>query len=156
MNPNNDLFNNLKKLGLTLPEPSIPGGNYQSLTIRGQIIYLSIQFPIVNGKNLFLGKLGQNISTQEGYQAMQLCGLNLLAQIYHKVGFDHFLGFNHLDIYYRGSEGWDDGPIVANGASDLLVNSLGKPGLHSRSIFGVQNLPRDFCVGLSGSASLKM
>lgn len=67
------LFEKLAQLGLKLPDPTLPGGNYLSINIRGQIIYLSIQFPILNSKHQFLGRLGQNISTEEGYEAMQLC-----------------------------------------------------------------------------------
>mgnify|MGYP003668341513 FL=1 len=94
------------------------------------------------------------MSTEEGYRAMELCALNVLAQINSKVGFDRLVGLNHIDIYFQAGENWDESPKVANGASDLFVNVLEEKGLHSRAIFGVQSLPRNFSVGLTASFTL--
>lgn len=145
----------LDKLGLSLPEPSKPGGNYTSVNVRGRIAYVAIQFPIHNGAFHYLGRLGANLSTEEGYKAMEMAALNVLAQIDAKVGFDKVEGLNHIDTYYQVAEDWDDMPKVANGASDLFVNILENKGQHSRALFGVQKLPRDFCVGLTASFTLK-
>lgn len=146
---------NLKKHELTLPKPPAPGGAYMSVNIRGNIAYIAIQFPIVDGALRFQGRLGQDLSTEEGYQAMQLCALNVLAQINEKVGFDNLLGINHLDAYFQSVSDWDEAPEVVNGASDLFVKILGEKGNHSRAIFGVDRLPRNFCVGLTCSITLK-
>ncbi|HAS46117.1 MAG TPA: RidA family protein [Microscillaceae bacterium] len=146
---------NLKKHNLELPEPSTPGGSYMSVNIRGNIAYIAIQFPIVNGEFKFQGRLGQDFSTEQGYEAMQLCALNVLAQINEKVGFDNILGLNHIDAYFQATPEWDDSPEVVNGASDLFVKILGEKGNHSRAIFGVERLPRNFCVGLTCSFTLK-
>ena len=72
---------NIKKLGLELPNPSTPGGSYVSVNVRGKIAYIAIQFPILNEEYLYQGRLGNEISTEKGYKAMQLCALNVLAQI---------------------------------------------------------------------------
>ncbi|OJJ14502.1 hypothetical protein BKI52_42755 [marine bacterium AO1-C] len=146
---------NLKKHNLQLPEPSTPGGTYTSVNIRDNIAYVAIQFPIENGEFKFQGRLGKHFSTEEGYQAMQLCTLNVLAQIHKKVGFDNILGLNHLDAYFQAAPDWDDSPQVVNGASDLFVKILEEKGNHSRAIFGVERLPRDFCVGLTCTFTLK-
>lgn len=148
------LKNKLINLGLELPTLSIPGGSYESVNIRGNIAYVAIQFPISNGNYLFQGKLGGNITTPEGHQAMQLCALNILAQIHHKIGFEQIEGLNHLDAYYRATEEWDEAPKVVDGASELFVNALGAKGKHSRAIFGVAHLPRQFSVGLTASFTL--
>ena len=85
---------------------------------------------------------------------MQLCALNVIAQVHHKIGFEKVEGLNHIDAYYCSANDWDDSPKIVNGASDLFVNVLGEKGVHSRSIFGVENLPRQFCVGLKSTFTL--
>lgn len=144
----------LEQLGLSLPEPPKPGGNYVSVNIRGQIAYLAIQFPFKNGQTYYQGKLGGVISIEDGYKAMELCALNVLAQINKHVGFDRVLGLNHFDAYYQAETDFDSAPKVVNGASDLFVNVLGEKGMHSRAIFGVAKLSRNFCVGLTSSFTL--
>lgn len=146
---------NLKKLGHTLPNSSTPGGSYVSVNVRGNIAYVAIQFPILNEEYLYQGRLGDDLSTEEGYKAMELCALNVLSQINEKVGFEKVLGLNHIDAYFQSGENWDDSPKVVNGASDLFVNVLEERGKHSRAIFGVEKLPRNFSVGLTASFTLK-
>ncbi len=146
---------NLKKLGLGLPEVSTPGGSYVSVNVRGNIAYIAIQFPILNGEYKYLGRLGDDVSTEEGYKAMELCALNVLAQVDQKIGFDRIIGLNHIDAYFQSAEDWDDSPIVVNGASDLFVSVLEEKGKHSRAIFGVERLPRNFSVGLTTSFTIK-
>ena len=148
------LTEKLSELGLELPEVSTPGGNYLSVNVRGNIAFVAIQFPIKNGEFFYQGRLGQEITTNDGYQAMQLCALNVIAQIERKVGFEKIMGLNHIDAYFQAADRWDDAPQVVNGASDLFVNVLGNQGLHSRAIFGVDKLPRNFSVGLTSSFTL--
>lgn len=145
------LIERLKALSLQLPEVSTPGGNYVSVNIRANIAYVAIQFPILNQQFLYQGCLGQDLTTEDGYKALQLAALNVVAQVERNVGLDRIAGLNHLDIYYCATDSWDDGPIVANGASDLFVHLLGDKGIHTRSLFGVQHLPRRFCVGLTAT-----
>ena len=141
-------------MGIELPKVSDPGGNYVSVNNRGNIAYVAIQFPIENDIYYYQGRLGEEISTIEGYKAMQLCGLNVLAQIDSEKGFDNIVGLNHIDGYFQSSENWDESPEVVNGASDLFVNILGNKGLHTRAIFGVDKLPRNFSVGLTSSFTI--
>ena len=146
---------NLKKLNLELPEVSTPGGSYVSVNIRKNIAYIAIQFPILNQQYHYQGRLGKEISTEEGYKAMELCALNVLSQVENKVGFDNIIGLNHVDAYFQSEPDWDDSPIVVNGASDLFVKVLGEKGKHSRAIFGVEKLPRNFSVGLTATFTIK-
>ncbi|NOQ71523.1 MAG: RidA family protein [Crocinitomix sp.] len=150
MNP----IENLKELGLELPETSEPGGNYVSVNIRKDIAYIAIQFPILNGDFLYQGRLGETLTTQDGYNAMKLCALNVLAQIEKKIGFSRIVGLNHIDAYFQAGEDWDESPKVVNGASDLFVKILAEKGIHSRAIFGVHKLPRNFSVGLTTSFTI--
>lgn len=145
----------LTELGHTLPGASTPGGSYVSVNVRNNIAYVAIQFPILNGNYHFQGRLGEDLNTDDGYNAMQMCALNVLSQIHHKVGFGQVLGLNHIDAYYRGSTTWDDAPKIVDGASELFVGVLGESGQHTRAIFGVEHLPRNFSVGLTTSFTLK-
>lgn len=145
----------LKEHGLTLPNVSTPGGSYVSVNVRENIAYIAIQFPILNEKYHYQGRLGNELTTEEGYKAMELCALNVLAQVNKKIGFDKIVGLNHMDAYFQSGQDWDDSPIVANGASDLFVKVLEEKGKHTRAIFGVEKLPRNFCVGITASFTIK-
>ncbi len=145
---------NLRSMNLELPKPSVPGGAYTSVNVRGQIAYVAIQFPIINQDYQYQGVLGQEWKTEDGYKAMQVCALNILAQINAKVGMERIEGLNHIDAYYRSVPEWDEAPAVVDGASELFVKVLGDKGMHSRAIFGVQHLPRNFSVGLTSSFTL--
>ena len=144
----------LKELGLMLPDVSRPGGSYVSVNIRGNIAYIAIQFPILNQEYRFQGRLGNEVSTEDGYKAMELCALNVLAQMHEKIGLDRVIGLNHIDAYFQSGMDWDDSPIVVNGASDLFVKVLEEKGTHSRAIFGVDKLPRNFSVGLTATVTI--
>lgn len=146
---------NLNYLGIKLPEASTPGGSYVSVNVRENIAYIAIQFPILNGDYFYQGRLGKEITTEQGYKAMELCALNVLAQVESKVGFNKIIGLNHIDVYFQSGTDWDDSPIVANGASDLFVKVLEEKGQHSRAIFGVEKLPRNFSVGLTATLTIK-
>lgn len=146
---------NLAKLGLELPNTSTPGGSYVSVNIRKDIAYIAIQFPILNEEYKYQGRLGNDISTQDGFKAMELCALNVLAQVDKKIGFDYIIGLNHIDAYFQAGTDWDDSPIVVNGASELFVKVLEEKGRHSRAIFGVEKLPRNFSVGLTASFTIE-
>lgn len=149
------LEENLNKHRLALPELSKAGGSYESLNIRGNIAYVAIQFPILNGACLYQGRIGKDLSTKEGYQAMELCALNVLSHVKHHIGFENLEGLNHIDAYYQAAEGWDDAPLVVNGASDLFLKVLEDKGKHSRAIVGAHQLARNFSVGLCASFTLK-
>ena len=77
---------------------------------------------------------------------MQLCAVNVIAQINSKVGFEKVMRLDHIDAYFQAADQWDDAPQVVNRASDLFVNALGEKGVHSRAIFGVDKLPRNFSI----------
>lgn len=143
-----------KEAGLKLPNPSTPGGNYSSFNIRGNTAYIAIQFPIKDGNFLYQGRLGASLNAQEGYAAMQLCAMNVVAQINKHLSLSQLEGMNHLDIYYQSTDYWDEGPYVANGASDIFMELLGDKGEHTRSIVGVHSLPRNFSVGLTATATI--
>lgn len=150
------ILQQLKEIGVVPGNMPKPGGAYASVNCRGNIAYVAIQFPIKGDSFLFTGRLGKELTTPEGYNAAQLCAANAILQINHYAGLEKVEGLNHMDLYYQGDEMWDDGPVVANGASEFFNRALGEEGgRHTRAIFGVQALPRNFCVGLTCSFTVK-
>jgi len=149
------ILNNLKTSGIEFGNIPKPGGSYVAVNIRGNIAYVAIQFPIKKNQFFFIGRLGENVTTEEGYSAARLAATNVLGQINEFVGFENIAGLNHADIYYRATEEWDEAPRVANGASDLFLEILGEKGKHTRAIFGVDKLPRGFSVALTTSFTIK-
>lgn len=150
-----EILNRLVELGVDAQDNPKPGGSYVSVNVRGTIAYIAIQFPIKGSKYFYQGRLGNDLTTSDGYEAAKLSAINVLLQVYHYVGFKRIAGLNHADIYYQSSPSWDEGPILANGASDLFTNILGNRGVHSRAIFGVANLPRNFCTGITTTFTLR-
>lgn len=149
------MIKKLQELSLELPNVSTPGGSYTSVNVRGNIAYIAIQFPIKNEELHYQGRLGDELSTEQGYRAMQLCALNVLAQVNQKIGFENIVGLNHFDAYYQAGESWNDAPTVVNGASDLFLKVLESKGTHSRAIFGVEKLFRNLCAGITCTFTVK-
>lgn len=132
----------LHELGLTLPEPRQPAGNYVGCVRTGNLLFLAGQ-----GTNEYRGKLGQDVSIDVGYMAARQCMLNLLAVAKHEIGelskvkrVIKILGFVNSDPAFT------DQPKVMNGASDLLVALFGEKGKHGRSAVGMAQLPLNNAV----------
>ncbi len=98
--------------------------------------------------------MGKEVTTSDGYNAAQMCALDILAQINKHAGFENIYSLNHFDAYFQAAEGWDESPVVMNGASDLFRQVLEDKGRHSRAIFGVERLPRNFSIGITASFTL--
>ena len=145
----------IKALGISLGTPPKPGGSYVAVNVRANIAYVAIQFPIVEGKFIHTGRIGRDVTTEEGYHAARAAAINVMAQINESVGFEKLVGLNHLDIYFQADDNWDEGPKVANGASDLFLAALGDRGKHTRAIMGVHKLSRGHCVAIVASFTIK-
>lgn len=152
---NDVIIDKLKQLGISFGEIPKPGGSYVAVNIRGNTAYVAIQFPIKNDKFFYIGRLGNDLTTEDGHEAAKMAATNVLLQINKFVGFDRLVGMNHADIYYQVHEDWDEGPRVADGASNLFLNVLGDLGQHTRAIIGVERLPRGFSVALVTSFTIK-
>lgn len=139
----------INELGLTLPEASKPSGNYISVNIPGNIAYIAIQLPKRGDDWIYKGRIGAELTTEDGYKAMELCALNVLAHINKSIGLENVVGINQFNAYYQAAKDWDDAPRIVDGASDLFVNVLGEKGKHSLAIFGIDKLPRNFSVGIA-------
>ncbi len=150
-----DIAERVRSLGLVLPEAPKPGGNYVALNVRGNVVYVAIQFPKLGDQRLYTGRLGSDLTTEEGYEGAKLCALNILAQVASRFAIAQLAGLNHLDAYFQAAPEWDQSPRVMDGASDLFVAVLGDKGIHSRAIFGVERLPKNFSVGITASFTLQ-
>ncbi len=150
-----DIERKLQEWQLELPIPSTPGGSYSPVNIRGKVAYIAIQFPIINNALMYTGRFGENLTTEDGYKAMQQAALNVLSQVQDKIGFDKIEGLNHMDAYYQSGENWNEAPQVVDGASDLFLHLLGTKGTHSRAIFGVHKLYGNLSVGITCHFTLK-
>jgi hypothetical protein len=134
--------------------PPAPGGAYDAVNARANVAYVAIQFPIIENEFYFQGRLGDSLSTGEGIEAAKLCAINILKQVHYHIGMNNVEGLNHLDICLQHGKHWDEGPLVADGASKMFSSLLGGKGRHSRSIYGVEHLPRNFCVGITATFTI--
>ena len=147
----------LTDLGITLPAPGAPGGNYVPFVVVGDLVFMAGQVAREAGKMKYTGKVGADISIEKGQEAARLCAVNLLSQLKQACGGDldrvercvRLGGFvnSPLDFY--------DHPQVINGASDLMVAVLGERGQHARTAVGVSALPMDSAVEVEAVFQLK-
>ena len=147
----------LADLGITLPAPGAPGGNYVPFVVVGDLAFMAGQVAREAGKMKYTGKLGKDLSIEQGQDAARLCAVNLLSQLKEACGGDldrvercvRLGGFvnSPLDFY--------DHPQVINGASDLMVAVLGDRGRHARTAVGVSALPLNSAVEVEAVFQLK-
>ena len=129
----------LAKLGLSIPEPTIPIANFVPYTVIGKLVYISGQIPIQDGQITFIGKLGQEFSVEQGKEAARLCALHALAMIRHACDedLDRVVRCVRLGGFINSTPDFTNQPEVMNGASDLLVSVFGERGRHARAAVGV-------------------
>ena len=137
----------LKDLGITLPVPPQPIANYVRAVRVGNFLFVSGHGPYNDGKTKLAGKVGRELTVEEGYQAARNVGLNCLATVKAAVGdLDKVKQVVKLLGMVNCSEDFKDQPKVINGCSDLLVEVFGESGKHARSAVGVQALPNGIPV----------
>ena len=127
--------------GLQLPEPAASVAAYVPVVIAGGLAYVSGQLPFVDGK-LVTGRLGANVSIEDGAAAAQACGLMILAQLKAALGsLSRVERVVKLGAFVSSTADFTDQPKVANGASELMAAVFGEAGKHARSAVGVPVLP---------------
>lgn len=135
--------NRLKQLGLTLPAPPKPVANYVPVIRVGDLLFLSGVLPSRDGQLIMTGKLGQNLSIEQGMEAAKAAVLNGLSIIRSEAGsLDRVKQIIKMVGYIASAPGFTDQPQVLNGASDLLVSVFGEAGRHARVAVGAAELPR--------------
>jgi enamine deaminase RidA (YjgF/YER057c/UK114 family) len=138
----------LKELKLELPQAASPLANYVPTVRSGDLLFVSGQICQWNGERRFIGKLGGEISLEQGQEAARLCALNILAQAKSALGgdLDRILRCVRVGAFVNCSADFTQQPQVANGASNLLVEVLGDAGRHARAAVGVNALPGGVAV----------
>jgi len=133
----------LKERNITLPSPPTPMANYVGAVQVGSLLFLSGHGPIRSeGKPMARGKLGRELSVEQGYQVAREVGLNLLATARASLGsLDRVRRVVKVLGMVNSAEGFGDQPKVINGFSDLMVEVFGDAGKHARSAVGMAELP---------------
>jgi len=133
----------LKELGLSLPNPPKPVGAYLPAQLTGNLLYLSgTTCYLEDGSLLFTGRVGKELSVEQGYLAAQQTMLNLLSVVKTELGdLDRVERIIKVNGYVNSAPDFDRQPSVINGASDLLENIYGLRGKHARTSIGVSDLP---------------
>ena len=131
----------LAELGITLPEPAAPVAAYVPVVIAGGLAHVSGQLPFIDGK-LVSGRLGEDVSLEDGTAAARACGMMILAQLKAALGsLDRVERVVKLGAFVNSTGDFTDQPKVANGASELMADVFGDAGRHARAAVGVPALP---------------
>jgi len=145
----------LALLGLILPQPPAPGGNYVSTKRVGELIYLSGAIS-AGPDGVIAGMAGAGSTIEEGYAAARACALTQLAVLKRELGsLDRVAEVLSVNGYVNAAPGFGDSPAVINGASDLLVEVFGEAGRHVRAAVGVSALPRNALVEIQMTVRVK-
>ena len=134
---------NLKKLNINLPSAANPVGSYVATKITGKYLFISGQISIDKNGDLIKGKIGKDLSTDEGYKAAERCAINIIAQA--KKACDNNLNkiksCVKLTGYVNSTDDFIEQPKVINGASDLISKVFGDKGKHTRAAVSASSLP---------------
>jgi enamine deaminase RidA (YjgF/YER057c/UK114 family) len=133
----------LGQLGIELPEVVQPVATYVPAVRSGNLVYTAGQLPIQAGKLAATGKVGADVTVEQGKALARTCALNALAAIDSLVGIDAVTQVVKVVGFVASAPGFNGQPGVVNGASDLLAEVFGDRGAHARSAVGVYELPRD-------------
>ena len=137
----------IKQMGITIPEAAKPLAAYIPALQVGNLVMTSGQVPIVGGVIKYQGKVGKDISEEEGKEAAKLCAINCLSAVKSVIGsLDRIKRIVKLTAFVNSAEGFSAQPKVANGASEFIVEIFGDAGKHVRSAVGVNELPLNSAV----------
>lgn len=150
-----ELERKIEELGFVLPECPKPVASYVVAVEEKGLIYASGQTPVVDGILKYQGKVGQDVTVEQAYDAASICALRLIAELKSLIGdLDRIHRIVKVSGYVNGIEGFKDHPQVINGASDLIVKIFGDKGKHARIAIGVQSLPDNAPVEVELIASI--
>ncbi|MBN9545120.1 MAG: RidA family protein [Alphaproteobacteria bacterium] len=142
----------LKELAIVLPTPPAPVASYVPYVVTGNLVFISGQVTAAPEGLKFVGKVGADISLEDGKEAAKLCAINLLAQLKAACGGDleRVRRCVKLGVFVNATADFTQHPEVGNGASDLIVAVLGDAGKHARAATGAGSLPRGVAVEVDG------
>tara|TARA_B100001121_G_scaffold114518_1_gene100829 strand:- start:145 stop:606 length:462 start_codon:yes stop_codon:yes gene_type:complete len=139
---------NLRKLGLELPEAKAPVGNYVATKISGKMLFVSGQISIDEKGKLIQGKVGRDLDVESGYNAAKRCGLSIISQVVKACDNDlsKIKSCIKLTGFVNSIDDFKDQPKIINGASDLIASVFGEAGMHTRAAVSVNSLPLGVAV----------
>jgi enamine deaminase RidA (YjgF/YER057c/UK114 family) len=132
----------LDALGVVLPVAAAPAANYVPAVQTGQLLFISGQIPLQDGKLLVTGLVGRDLDTAAAKQTARQCAVNVLAQAKAALGsLERIKRIIKITVFVASTPDFAEQHLVANGASDLFVEALGEAGRHARSAIGMAALP---------------
>jgi enamine deaminase RidA (YjgF/YER057c/UK114 family) len=132
----------LQELGVSLPSPAVPVAAYVPCVRTGNLVYVSGQVPVVDGKPSHLGHLGDQVDLEDGRAAARTCAVNVLAALKAELGeLSRVRRVVKVTGFVASTPGFTDHPKVVNAASELFGNAFGDAGRHARAAVGVAALP---------------
>ena len=139
---------NLKKLGLKLPEAKAPVGNYVATKISGKMLFISGQISIDENGQLIKGKIGKDLDTESGYNAAKRCALSIISQVKKACNDDlsKIKSCIKLTGFVNSTDDFTEQPKVINGASDVIASVFGDAGMHTRAAVSTNSLPLGVAV----------
>ena len=147
----------IEELKILLPEAKPPVGSYVATKISGNLLFISGQISIDENGNLIKGKIGKDLSVEEGYKAAERCGLSLISQA--KVACNGDLSkiksCIKLTGFVNSTDDFTDQPKIINGASDLIASVFGEAGMHTRAAVSTNSLPLGVSVEVDALFELK-
>ena len=147
----------IKELNITLPKAADPVGSYVASKISNNLLFISGQISIDENGELIKGKLGKDLSTDEGYNAAKRCALSIISQV--KKACDNDLSkiksCIKLTGFVNSTDDFIEQPKVINGASDLIKSVFGESGLHTRAAVSTNSLPLGVSVEVDAIFELK-
>jgi enamine deaminase RidA (YjgF/YER057c/UK114 family) len=149
----------LAEMGLELPAPlEAPSGvrlPYESVRVHGDLAYISGHGPFDGDRQLFSGRVGAELSVEQGYHAARAAGLSMLASFKYELGdLDHVKGWLKVLGFVKCAEGFNVTPAAINGFSDLILALWGEAGRHARSAIGAAELPLGMPVEVEAIVTL--
>ena len=148
---------NIKKLDLIIPEMPTPMANYVPFKVADNTVYVSGHGAEFHGKIVYRGKVGKEISEEEGIKAAELCCINIVSALKTSLNgdWDRLDTFLKLGAFVNCDENFTDQPKIINGASDLLVSIFGDKGRHARFAVGSNSLPFNISVEIDAIIKIK-
>ncbi|ANE47108.1 endoribonuclease L-PSP [Paenibacillus swuensis] len=141
------VYARLEQLGLNIPDPPAKGGIYAKIKQTGNLVYTSGQGPMLNGKVVKEGKLGVELTVEEGQEMARIAVLNCLSVLEEGLGsLERISQIVKILGFVNSGPGFNNQPLVINGASQLLLDLFGENGEHARSAVGTNELPLNFPV----------
>ena len=148
---------NIRKLKIVLPDAKAPVGSYVATKIVGKLLFISGQISIDENGELIKGKIGQELTTDDGYNAAKRCGLSIISQV--KKVCDNDLSkiksCIKLTGFVNSTDNFIEQPKVINGASDIIASIFGDSGMHTRAAVGTNSLPLGVSVEVDAIFELK-